>query len=317
MPNILRRIVDMVLPGTLSDADMLVLRQDGVTGGRKLTLGALWTWIVAKATTNAPAVRTALGLGGMATQDASAVAISGGTAAGLTLSTATVWSLTSPLSIANGGTGAASASAGRAALGAAASGANTDLTSLGAVTSITASSNITIGPATSDGSDNRSVTIRAGGAADGTRGGYLNMSGCEAGGGVTLSSGDAGIVQVLAGTVDGSDNRLAALIGAGAAGSTRGAYVIAYGNEHATSPGRLVLQAGDTGDVRLGGAVLANSIAVIDASGLHQHRSYTVATLPTASPAGRSIYVSDGTSNKRFALSDGSAWRWPDGAIVS
>jgi len=46
-------------------------------------------------------------------------------------------------------------------------------------------------------------------------------------------------------------------------------------------------------------------------------RSYTVATLPTASPAGQLIYVSDGTSNKRLAVSDATNWRWPDGAIVS
>jgi hypothetical protein len=29
------------------------------------------------------------------------------------------------------------------------------------------------------------------------------------------------------------------------------------------------------------------------------------------------IYVSDGTANKRLAISDGAAWRWPDGAVVS
>jgi hypothetical protein len=46
-------------------------------------------------------------------------------------------------------------------------------------------------------------------------------------------------------------------------------------------------------------------------------RSYTVATLPTASPAGQLIYVSDGTTNKRLAVSDATNWRWPDGAIVS
>lgn len=46
-------------------------------------------------------------------------------------------------------------------------------------------------------------------------------------------------------------------------------------------------------------------------------QSFTVATLPGATTAGRLIYVSDGTSNKRLAVSDGSAWRWPDGNIVS
>ena len=46
--------------------------------------------------------------------------------------------------------------------------------------------------------------------------------------------------------------------------------------------------------------------------------SYTVATLPTASTYPRRlIYVSDGTSNKRLAVSDGTNWRFPDGNVVS
>ena len=46
--------------------------------------------------------------------------------------------------------------------------------------------------------------------------------------------------------------------------------------------------------------------------------SYTVATLPSAANNARClIYVSDGTSNKRLAISDGVAWRFPDGATVS
>ncbi len=55
----------------------------------------------------------------------------------------------------------------------------------------------------------------------------------------------------------------------------------------------------------------------IDGSGVPTLPSFTVSTLPTASPAARTIYVSNGTSNKRFAISDGTNWRWPDGAIVS
>ena len=46
--------------------------------------------------------------------------------------------------------------------------------------------------------------------------------------------------------------------------------------------------------------------------------SYTVATLPAAATYANSIiYVSDGTSNKRLAVSDGTNWRFPDGNIVS
>jgi hypothetical protein len=29
------------------------------------------------------------------------------------------------------------------------------------------------------------------------------------------------------------------------------------------------------------------------------------------------IYVADGTVNKRVAISDGTSWRWPDGAVVA
>ncbi|MDH6265549.1 hypothetical protein M2360_000939 [Rhizobium sp. SG_E_25_P2] len=46
--------------------------------------------------------------------------------------------------------------------------------------------------------------------------------------------------------------------------------------------------------------------------------SYTVSTLPSASAYSRGlIYVSNGASNKRLAISDGTAWRFPDGAVVS
>lgn len=46
--------------------------------------------------------------------------------------------------------------------------------------------------------------------------------------------------------------------------------------------------------------------------------SYTVGTLPAAASYARClVYVSNGTSNKRMAISDGTDWRWPDGAVVS
>jgi len=45
---------------------------------------------------------------------------------------------------------------------------------------------------------------------------------------------------------------------------------------------------------------------------------YTVATLPSAANNSKClIYVSDGTSNKRLAVSDGTNWRFPDGNVVS
>lgn len=46
--------------------------------------------------------------------------------------------------------------------------------------------------------------------------------------------------------------------------------------------------------------------------------TYTVAGLPDAAVNARGvIFVSDGTANKRLAVSDGTNWRFPDGNIVS
>lgn len=58
--------------------------------------------------------------------------------------------------------------------------------------------------------------------------------------------------------------------------------------------------------------------AGIDFGGAISLAVYTVATLPAASDWTYGIIaVSDGTSNKRLAISDGTDWRWPDGAVVS
>ena len=56
---------------------------------------------------------------------------------------------------------------------------------------------------------------------------------------------------------------------------------------------------------------------VIDTAGRVRLISYTVAGLPSASPAGQMVYVSDGASNKRLAVSDGADWRFADGVVVS
>lgn len=46
--------------------------------------------------------------------------------------------------------------------------------------------------------------------------------------------------------------------------------------------------------------------------------TYTVSTLPLASSyEGGIIYVKNGTTNKRLAISDGTNWRWPDGNVVT
>lgn len=69
--------------------------------------------------TTAGDARTALGLGTVATQDASAVNITGGSVTGIT-----------DLAVADGGTGSSTASGARTNLGAASSGTNTDITTL-------------------------------------------------------------------------------------------------------------------------------------------------------------------------------------------
>jgi hypothetical protein len=78
-----------------------------------------------------------------------------------------------------------------------------------------------------------------------------------------------------------------------------------------------VVPKGSEGFEIASGPLLINTSTVITSTRHPQLRSYTVATLPSAATAAQLIYVSDGTSNKRLAVSDGTNWRWPDGAVVS
>lgn len=57
---------------------------------------------------------------------------------------------------------------------------------------------------------------------------------------------------------------------------------------------------------------------LVSAATPFQLPGYTVAGLPSPAAMPRCVvYVSDGAANRRLAISDGSAWRWPDGAAVS
>lgn len=69
--------------------------------------------------------------------------------------------------------------------------------------------------------------------------------------------------------------------------------------------------------LQLGSNLRFRETIVVDDSHHLGLRSYTVSTLPVATTAARLIYVSNGTTNKRLAVSDGTNWRWPDGNIVS
>ena len=115
---------------------------------------------------------------------------------------------------------------------------------------------------------------------------------------------------------DGADWQLGARIravvdGVAGAGDLPARLEFATTPDGASSPvERMRLNA--SGDLQMGGAN-----TVIDASRHHRLRAYTVAALPSASPAAQLIYVSDGSSNRRLAVSDGTDWRFPDGSIVS
>ncbi|WP_049974544.1 right-handed parallel beta-helix repeat-containing protein [Azospirillum sp. B4] len=128
----------------------------------------------------------------------------------------------------------------------------------------------------------------------------------------TVNSGDGLGYLVFAGA-DGSNILPTAQISA----------VVDAAPSTGSVPTRLDFATGSSGrgttrmSIASSGAVTVNGVTAFDASGIIGLRSYTVATLPSASPGGRVVYVSDGTSNKRQAVSDGTNWRWPDGAVVS
>src|SRR6185312_12699645 len=62
--------------------------------------------------------------------------------------------------------------------------------------------------------------------------------------------------------------------------------------------------------------VAAGATTVLTQDGILHLQSYVKTAMPSASPAGQLIYVWNGTSNKRLAVSDGTSWRFPDGAVV-
>lgn len=81
------------------------------------------------------------------------------------------------------------------------------------------------------------------------------------------------------------------------------------------TPPQVTAQGADTNVALL---LLGKGTGAVQAGSPLQLPPFTVATLPPAASYPRCmIYVSDGTANKRLAISDGAAWRWPDGAVVS
>lgn len=92
-------------------------------------------------------------------------------------------------------------------------------------------------------------------------------------------------------------------------------------------PGRITFSTAADGGVTLAERLRINNAGVISHRNNAQTivsaashltlRPYTVATLPSAANAGELIYISDGSTNRRMAVSDGTNWRFPDGDIVS
>lgn len=71
-------------------------------------------------------------------------------------------------------------------------------------------------------------------------------------------------------------------------------------------------------DANIALLLLGKGTGAVQAGSPLQLPSYTVAALPAAATYPRClIYVADGATNKRFAVSDGTNWRWPDGAVVA
>lgn len=75
------------------------------------------------------------------------------------------------------------------------------------------------------------------------------------------------------------------------------------------------LESSEGGPVRLSGRLISVRNDLVDR--LLHPRAYAVATLLSAATAARIIYASEGASNKRLAVSDGTNWRFRDGEVVS
>lgn len=95
---------------------------------------------------------------------------------------------------------------------------------------------------------------------------------------------------------------------------TPGNYVRVNATAAGSTP-QLIAQGSDT---NVGLQLAGKGTGVVNVVGPFQLATYTVATLPAAASYARGVvYVSDGAANKRLAVSDGTSWRWPDGAVVS
>jgi hypothetical protein len=116
-------------------------------------------------------------------------------------------------------------------------------------------------------------------------------------GGPLGNAGTNGLLQQAVMAPAGTVN--AALVGGAASGAAPG-----------------IAATGADADVSL--ALAAKGAGVIAAGAPVQLPSYAVAALPPAAACPRCVvHVADGAGGRSFAVSDGTAWRWPDGTPVS
>ncbi len=118
--------------------------------------------------------------------------------------------------------------------------------------------------------------------------------------GVGFASGVNGVAFLL----EASDNW--------ARGISYGTQIRFFTTGNGTTANTERLRIANDGDLQMGGAN-----TVINSNRHPVLRSYTVSTLPSASPEGQLIYVGDGSGSKRVAVSTGAGWRFADGSVVS
>ncbi|WP_170979267.1 glycosyl hydrolase family 28-related protein [Roseomonas sp. HF4] len=91
-----------------------------------------------------------------------------------------------------------------------------------------------------------------------------------------------------------------------------------YVRATAAGPGGTPTLNAQGSDTNVGLTLSPKGTGAVAASAPFRLPTYTVAALPSAATYGQCLaYVSDGSSSRRLAISDGSAWRWADGTVVA
>lgn len=240
--------------------------------------------------TNAAAQRTTLGLLDMATQGSSAVAITGGTLAGITSAAITGGSISGLTTLLTGG--ATSFQTRSSTVG-----VNPIQEALGT----NANAGMLAGRFSADASSPKIFFAKSRGTSVGA---YAAINSNDALGELSFGGSDAtkicegARIAVVAEAVPGADYTPSSItfstaVAGGAAAPTEKVRITA------------------AGDLQMGGAnTVVSSLRHL------QLRSYTVATLPSAATAAQMIWVSDGLLNNRVATSNGTNWVWLNTATV-